>query len=344
MTDAEQNYEYTKKNVTVPQGYEIAEGSINPDAETLLFWHPLERTWLNFNECYTDFNFPALWAAGSTVIVRQNPALMQAVPPPPVIVPPPAALPPTSFLPPPVVQPQAAPVQEQQPVVVTPPAQTPGLTMPRLSMPSLSAAAPAAPVVQPQPTFAPPAQPIAPPPTQMLPTPEAPVAPSLSLGTTFTASTPAAFTHFERPEDPDAPTSDANMYEVSAWLAAYKGVKDEIKALEAVKDELRTRIVKTCFPKGLREGSNNCALPNGRKLTITGVVNRTLDPAAVPAAAAKLSQVGGDPQAVFVYKLALAEPVYKKLSAEQSLALRDAVTEKSGAPQLEVKEPKAEKK
>lgn len=348
MSDAALNYEHTKNTVKIPHGWELidaaAGATCEPDTDELKFWAPqlTPQAFVDFKDSYIDCRFNDLWNAGSTIIIRK-----MAVPPPP----PPAPMPLPGFLPAPV-----APVVAQ-PQLTTTVETTAGVSAGApsfLPTPQIPQAAPvvpqAAPVLPPVSTA-----PVAP--TLRLPTvttptlpqlpavevPVAPVVPTVGVNLGGFVPQPASAIPMSHSAPESEVMSDAEPNVLDAWLAALDGVKARIEALEDVKKELRDKIVRLAFPKGLREGANSCTLPDGRKLTITGVVNRTVDPAAIPAAKEKLIAAGGDPASVFMLKEVLNEPTYKRLPSNLMVALADAVTEKQGTPQLKVTEPAAKK-
>ena len=75
----------------------------------------------------------------------------------------------------------------------------------------------------------------------------------------------------------------ASIEEINAASAIWNKAK---KALERAKDsenEARLALVKLAFPNGLAEGTNTFDLAGKWKLKVTGVVNRKVDEAALPA-------------------------------------------------------------
>lgn len=337
MSDAEQNYEHTKRNVKVPHGWRIVADTNTMDVthNEYHWWNPLEGpmgAWLKLDTANAaDMQaMGTLWNAGSTCFVERDPNPAPIPPPPPAFLSAPAPMPVAVYAPSEVVAPpviQDAPAIPPVPVFAPPAPPAP---------PAPVAVAPVIPVVPPAPpappAFQAPAPPVVVPPVVVAPViPAVPVAP---VPAPIIPQTPAPIVATEAPE------SNADENEVDAWLAALAGVKDRITALEAVKAELQKKIVVKCFPDGLREGANNCKLPDGRKLTITGVINRTFDDALVPAACDKIVAAGGNPEGVFVTKLAIGTAAYKALDPKFRNLLADCVTEKEGTPQFKITEPK----
>lgn len=326
MSDELANYENTKRTAPVPAGWMLTEPqNVDPRSTVLQFWNPIDQCWLELkldpqgNPCE---EFVKLWTGGATCCIVRDPNYV-APPPPPTFT--------TPF-----ATPFATPAAPAVPVFAPP--QAPAIPAPVATpvVPVIPVAAPILPVI-PAPLPVVPAS---------LPVPEVATAPSNVLpfpvapAPTMSKSLPVVET-FEVEEE-IAQASGADPNEVAAWLAARDGVKAQIDALEAVEKELQAKIVKTCFPDGLREGSNNCSLPDGRVLNITGVVNRTVDDAMVPAALDALQKhFGVAPAGLFRTKYEVGAKVFKGLDSDAKKLLANVVTEKQGSPQLKIKELKA---
>lgn len=334
MSDAIANYELTKKNTPIPAGWMLVEPhATDPRTVPVQFWNRNDQCWL---ELSLDANgapsqeFAQLWMEGATCCIVRDPNYV-APPPPPTFSTPFATpfaapmapafaapvAPPTPELPPvpaPVIAaPVLAPIPQAAPVI---PVAIPAPVAPAVpTLPPILALAPVVPVVAP----------VAPAPTNILP---------------FPVAAPGAPVTVEEEEVAQASAADPN--EVAAWLAARDGVKAQLEKLEEVEKELRAKIVKTCFPDGLREGSNKCSLPDGRTLTITGVVNRTMDDAMIDAALEAMKKhFGIAPAGLFRTKYEVGVKVFKGLDGEAKKLLSNVITEKNGSPQLKVSEPKA---
>lgn len=350
MSDAEMNYEHTKRNVKVPHGWRIVADTSAMDVvnNEYHWWNPTEGSmgaWLKLDATNAaDMEaLNTLYHAGATCFIERDPNPAPIPPPPPAFLSAPAPVPVEVHAPSEVAAPPSIPVAPPAPVFA-PPAPPAPVAAP---VPVVPVAAPVIPVAPPAPpappAFVAPAPPVVIPPVAVAPVvpavpvvpvvPVIPVAPVAAPVAPVAAPIPAVATD-------SAPESAADENEVDAWLAALDGVKDRIKALEAVKADIQKKIVAKCFPNGLREGANNCALPDGRKLTITGVINRTFDDAMVPDACAKIVAAGGNPEGVFVTKLAIGTAAYKALDPKFRNLLADCVTEKDGTPQFKVTEPK----
>lgn len=353
MSDVDTNYENTKRTVRVPPGWMIVNDipSMDPVNKNYMWWHPTEGpngTWIKLDVTSTDpevkkvhEDLQALWPAGASIFIEPDPT--PAPPPPPAFLapgfmppPPPSAVAPSEVV--------AAPAPAAPPPPPPPPARAE--VAPPVAVPAISA--PATFVPPPPPAFNLPVAPaVAPvvvqPVVAAVPQAPAPIAIPVRVKPPVAVAPVAAPTPATLPvatPSGEAPESEADPNAVDAWLAALDGVKDRIKALEAVKAELVAKIVKQCFPDGLKEGAQNCKLPDGRKLTITGVVNRTFDDALVNDACQKIVAAGGNPEGVFVSKLALGTAAYKALPVNYRNLLADCVTEKDGTPQLKITEPK----
>ena len=334
MEDAVANYESTKRNAPVPPGWMLVEPNdpaCKPTETKVVFWNSASQTWedLAVTADGAPEAFNKLWVGGATCLAVRDPNYV--APPPPVV-----QAPAMGGLP------FAAPAPMQMPFAAPVPPTAPAPVQVAPVIPVV-APAPVIPVVQPVPApvipvVVPVAQPIVP---QVQPE-RVVLDASASLGKTYISTPlPAGFVAEPEPTFPKAENevlSEADPNEVSAWLAAYKGVTDQINALEAVKNELRKKIVNTCFPNGLVEGAGNkCVLPDGRKLTITGVVNRTVDAALVPSVLEALQVKNGvAPVGLFkqTYKLDLR--VFRGINKDDKMILSNAITEKQGSPQLKV--------
>lgn len=341
MSDALVNYENTKRTAPIPAGWMLTEPQniADPINEPVQFWDPMNQCWLKL---VIDANgqpceeFGKFWNGGATCLVVKDPNYV--APPPPASfggATPPFAVPsmPTFSVPQATLAP-IAPVVAPAPVVAAP---VVAPVVPAIPVP-------VAPVSQAQPVVAMaaplmdvagntvvPAVPLSVPPANVIPFPTA-AAP--------VTTAPVGIQADEEDEE-EAQVSAADPNEVAAWLAARDGVLAQMAALEDVEKELRAKIVKVCFPNGLREGANHCALPDGRKLTVTGVVNRTVDDALVPTALDALrTHFGTAPTGLFRTKYAVGAKVFKGLTPDAKNLLSNVITEKQGAPQIKVSEPK----
>ena len=330
MSDAFANYENTKRTAPIPAGWMLTEPQNITDPSCAQFWNPIDQCWLGLsidaqgNPCE---EFVKFWNGGATCLVVKDPNYV-APPPPPSF---------GGFAPPfqvPQVPSFTAPAASPAPVVapavadvpVVPPAPIP-VVQPQIAIPQ----------AQPVPVLAPVSvAPIAPTNIVAFPT-AASVAPVVAEA----AASVGIQAEDNDEDEANAQVSAADPNEVAAWLAARDGVKAQMAALEDVEKELRAKIVKVCFPNGLREGANHCALPDGRKLTVTGVVNRTVDDALVPTALDALrTHFGTAPTGLFRTKYEVGAKVFKGLAPDAKNLLSNVITEKQGAPQIKVSEPK----
>lgn len=330
--DALANYEHTKRTAQVPAGWMIVEPQdVDPTSAVMKYWTPVDQCWVDLvltaNGAPAEFN--TLFAGGATCIIVRDP---NYVAPAPMQVP--------SFGGLPFQAPAPMPAAFGAPVAAPVPA-APAPIAPVATVQPVATSAPIIPVVVPS-------VPVAPVVVQTIPSipaiaqalvPEAaPVLPQV----TAPAFVPAPLAAVEEASDDETVAeSSADPNEVSAWLAARDGVTAQIKALQAVEAELRRKIVSTCFPDGLREGANKCALPDGRKLTITGVVNRTVDDALVQSALEAMQKhFGSVPAGLFRSKYEVGLTALRALPADQKALLANVITEKNGTPQLKVSETK----
>lgn len=124
------------------------------------------------------------------------------------------------------------------------------------------------------------------------------------------------------------------------WYAAKKAADKAVAAEKA----LRADLVALAFPSGLKEGASNKAdLPESWQLSVTGVVNRTVDEAALGATLELIKEKTGvtiDPADLIRYKPELKVGEYKKLGDDVKKLFDNALTIKDGSPQVEVKLPK----
>lgn len=105
----------------------------------------------------------------------------------------------------------------------------------------------------------------------------------------------------------------------------------ELKKIKDREMELRNKVVQYFFPEGLKEGSNNADLPDGWKLTVTGVINRKVDVTVQQAVQKELAERFEIDSGEWIkYKPELDIPSYR--------VLQKAVAESSGETQKEAKE------
>lgn len=130
---------------------------------------------------------------------------------------------------------------------------------------------------------------------------------------------------------------------------------DVLKKAKEKEMELRNKVVAYFFPAGLKEGANNVDLPEGWKLSVTGVINRKIDvtvEAAVKKEMAEKFQI--DAGEFIKYKPELDLPGYRGLqkavaassgeSQEEAKAILSTFEQmliiSDGSPQVELKQPK----
>lgn len=324
MSDVLANYEHTKRTAPIPAGWLLVEAEdprCKPTEVPVKFWHSGEQCWqdltIDANGAPAAFN--TLWAGGATCLIVKDPNFVPA--PPPAFAPASPSLP--FAVPQAPAVPFAAPAAPIAPVPVAAPAPVLAPVVPSVPAPVAVLPMPVAPAIPvPAPVQAP-----------------APVAQANLVP--FPVAAPAAPAAPAEASESNAPVSEADPNEVAAWLAARDGVKAQIDALEKVEAELRKKIVKTCFPEGLREGSNKVRLPDGSILTITGVINRKIDQALIPDVQTALAAKNGvAPTGLFKTKYDLDLRTYKALPHEDKMILANCVTETEGSPQLKLSEPK----
>ncbi len=124
------------------------------------------------------------------------------------------------------------------------------------------------------------------------------------------------------------------------WYSAKKAADKAVAAEKA----LRAELVALAFPNGLSEGAKNKAdLPESWQLSVTGVVNRTVDEAALGATLELIKEKTGvviDPADLIRYKPELKVSAYKELGEDVKKLFDNALVIKDGSPQVEVKLPK----
>lgn len=356
MSDVQVQYEFTKKNTPIPAGWALVDAgtpefqALDPNTQELCFWVAEEQRWSSMKDGYGVDRFAERWSAGATLIIKKVPVPVA----PPVMTLPPMA--PPAFLPQPVAE---APAPVLPPFLPTPVA-APAPILPPVGILDVPGAA-----ITPAPTFLPPSVVEAPAPVVEAPAPsaatsvvrlfgaKAPVAapsPEVTEVPTFTppaATTAPAFVpalptaplqQLNLPGIPVAevvPESEADPNVLEAMLEQWEALAKRIKAFEEAKDELRKRIVKTAFPDGLKEGVNKAKLPDGGELVITGVKNRTVDEAYVSTVSSLLAQMSAP--VPFKQKFTLDTKVYKTLAPDALAIVAQAVTEKDGAAQIEIR-------
>ena len=335
MSDAFANYENTKRTAPIPAGWMLTEPQ-NIAGQDLVdglvqFWTPVDQCWRKLTVTVDAAGtvtpceeFGTLFNGGATCLVVKDPNYV--APPPPQSFGAQFATPFAAPTMPTFTQPSVSPA----PAVAAPVVAAP---IPAIPVP---VAAPVIPVVVPATPVPPPvvmATPVVAAPNNILPF-QPPVAAQVP-------ASPLGVQAGDEGDEGEGQVSAADPNEVAAWLAARDGVLAQMEALKKVEGELRARIVKTCFPDGLREGSNKCSLPDGRKLTVTGVVNRSVDDALVPAALEALkTHMGVAPTGLFRTTYEVGTKVFKTLDQNTKNLLANVITEKQGAPQLKVTEAK----
>lgn len=131
---------------------------------------------------------------------------------------------------------------------------------------------------------------------------------------------------------------------VESLAATWYRAKKESDKAQAAEKALRAELVALAFPNGLDEGAKNKAnLPEGWQLSVTGVVNRSIDEAALGAAIELVEEKTGvklDANDLVRYKPELKVSAYKELGEDVRKLFDNALVIKDGSPQVEVKLPK----
>lgn len=150
-----------------------------------------------------------------------------------------------------------------------------------------------------------------------------------------------------------------------ANLALWYQKSATLKALRDEEMELRNKVTQYFFPDGLSEGVNDCEMPEGWKLKVTGVINRKVNVETIPAITAEFAEAQKhlpeeeqvDISEFIKYKPEIAISSYKgliknvQLTSGQTqehfkklLTIFDQVlTITDGSPQVELIEPKKPK-
>ncbi len=106
---------------------------------------------------------------------------------------------------------------------------------------------------------------------------------------------------------------EAAQAKAYADLASWCEKAALLKVLRTEEMELRNKTVQYFFPSGLKEGVNDCEMPEGWKLKVTGKINRKIDAATISAVTLELEALGVDAAEFIKYKPELSIPDYRGL-------------------------------
>ena len=114
--------------------------------------------------------------------------------------------------------------------------------------------------------------------------------------------------------------------------------KDLVRAAQERERRLRQELLSEFFP-AQGEGTATTSLPDGFRLRCTVPVNRTVDQAKVRLLLEGPLPLWLDGEALFPAKHTVSVREWKALTDIQQRELADIVTEREGAPSLEILEP-----
>lgn len=329
MNDAEINYKHTVATCKVPPGWEIVDPSqcdSTVDISSLQFLDG-ERVWVDYTTHYAEGNFPALWAAGATVVIR--PAPVPVEPPRPSFLPPP--LPSQVVETPTTTAPVAAPVI---PVVLptAAPVAAPVIQLPTLTLPVTPAPAPA-PVTLP----VAPALPVQAPVLPQVPPPVAAPAPSLPNMPLPLPSAVQPLPVAPVATEPAAPVEVEGGMDSAALYLSMNLLYSKAEEIEKLASDMEKRLLKMLFPDGVNEGTQHATLADGTKIKVVGKINRTLDEDALREVLPILRNNGVQVDEVFPVKHTLSLSKFRPLPDNIKLMLAASITEKPGKPVISEK-------
>lgn len=125
---------------------------------------------------------------------------------------------------------------------------------------------------------------------------------------------------------------------VDRWAA----IKRQAKRLAEAEMGMRLAIresVKQHVGSAWKEGANNLPMSDGRKLTVTHKVNRSLDQSLLPVVRERYNLLNDRPVAfddLVKVSYDLVVGPYRKLDGEAAQVFSDLVTSKDGAPEVKV--------
>lgn len=142
-----------------------------------------------------------------------------------------------------------------------------------------------------------------------------------------------------------AELKEVYIEQVKALSAAHFKAKKALDKAKAAEAEARAELVKAAFPNGLQEGTNNLAFDGKWTVKVTGVVDRKVDEAALPAILERVAKKfdGLDLRDLVKWKPELKVAEYKKLPDAIKKVFDNALTIKGTGdttPQLKIEEAK----
>lgn len=139
---------------------------------------------------------------------------------------------------------------------------------------------------------------------------------------------------------PEQPTTHAE------YLAGWEKVREAAKALTVLEMTMRKALFAATFPHP-KEGTNHFTLEDGRKLTATHKINRTIDSSQIALARSEYSLVNDRPvefDDLLKVEYSLVTSAFRKIEPKPGdqpspafLAASRMIITKEGAPTLEVK-------
>lgn len=141
---------------------------------------------------------------------------------------------------------------------------------------------------------------------------------------------------------------EVDMAKVNAASAEWAKVKKALDRFKEAETVARKALVDAAFPNGLKEGTNTLSLAGKWKLKVTGVVDRKVDEAALPAIIERIAEKfdGYDARQLVRYKPDLSVSAYKdlvKTNPKIAKMFENALTVRGTgetSPQLKIEESK----
>lgn len=124
------------------------------------------------------------------------------------------------------------------------------------------------------------------------------------------------------------------MADLGAWFE----MKKQLQALQASEMLLRKRIAKHYFPAP-KEGTNTFVLPDGYRLQLVHGIDRKLDMPAFETLKDDFIKRGIPADHLIRYKVELALPAYRELTAEEQMVFDQCLTIKDSSPSMKVEKP-----
>lgn len=126
-----------------------------------------------------------------------------------------------------------------------------------------------------------------------------------------------------------------------AMIDEWEKAAAELQRWKAIEMDLRNKLFTGAFPEP-KEGANNFLMADGRTVSGTHRINRSIDEAVLPQVFQEMRDAGdNNPERVVVYKPALAMKEFRALNPQMAKIFSQAVVAEPGAPALEIKAARA---